>query len=80
MLEGCEPRTAFPAWDSAGVTMDELADTLTDLGCTEVVQLDGGGSAALFFDGRPMVKGADRNDIAFLAAERAVPGAWMVWE
>ena len=80
VLEGCEPRTAFPAWDSAGVTMDELADTLTDLGCTEVVQLDGGGSAALFFDGRPMVKGADRNDIAFLAAERAVPGAWMVWE
>lgn len=80
MLEGCEPRTAFSPADSVGVTAAELADELVALGCSDVVQLDGGGSAAMYFDGRPIAKGADRNDIPFVAAERAVAGAWLVWE
>ncbi|MBN8246767.1 MAG: phosphodiester glycosidase family protein [Verrucomicrobia bacterium] len=37
---------------SVGMTLEELARTLRDLGCTEAMNLDGGGSATLWADGR----------------------------
>ena len=79
LAEGCEPRTALPECDSEGATAEELTRFLLDLGCSDVVQLDGGGSAALSFEGDPIAKGADRHDIPFVARERVVPGAWCYW-
>lgn len=36
---------------SVGMTLDELADFLVKLGCQEAMNLDGGGSATLWYDG-----------------------------
>ena len=37
---------------SAGMTLDELATYLVELGCQEAMNLDGGGSATLWFHGK----------------------------
>jgi len=37
---------------SAGMTLDELARYLVELGCQEAMNLDGGGSATLWYDGK----------------------------
>jgi hypothetical protein len=37
--------------ESVGMTLDELAHWLTKLGCREAMNLDGGGSATLWFEG-----------------------------
>lgn len=66
MLER-HPRTAF-GWNdqffflvqvdgrqkdlSLGMTLDELSDYLVKLGCTEAMNLDGGGSSSLWFEGK----------------------------
>jgi hypothetical protein len=66
MLER-HPRTAF-GWNkecyflvqvdgrqrdlSVGMTLDELSKWLVKLGCEEALNLDGGGSSSLWFDGR----------------------------
>jgi len=66
MLER-HPRTAF-GWNersfflvqvdgrqkdlSLGMTLDELSKFLVKLGCTEAINLDGGGSSSLWFDGK----------------------------
>ena len=34
------------------MTLDELANFLVRLGCSEAINLDGGGSATLWFDGK----------------------------
>jgi hypothetical protein len=44
----CDGRTRH----DAGMTLPELADTMIDLGATEAMNLDGGGSAALVYAGR----------------------------
>ena len=66
MLER-HPRTAFGWNDTAfflvqvdgrqkdlslGMTLAELSDYLVKLGCTDAVNLDGGGSSCLWFDGK----------------------------
>jgi hypothetical protein len=38
--------------DEAGMTMTELGETMAALGCEDAINLDGGGSASLIFDGR----------------------------
>ena len=38
--------------DDAGMTFAELADALLELGATDALNLDGGGSASLVYDGR----------------------------
>jgi hypothetical protein len=40
------------ATDEAGLTLAELAETLVKLGAEDAINLDGGGSASLVFDGR----------------------------
>ena len=66
MLER-HPRTAF-GWNkqwyflvqvdgrqrdlSVGMTLDELSAWLVKLGCEEALNLDGGGSSSLWFEGR----------------------------
>jgi hypothetical protein len=44
----CDGRTAR----DAGMTLPELADALVDLGATDALNLDGGGSASLVYQGR----------------------------
>jgi exopolysaccharide biosynthesis protein len=36
---------------SVGMTLDELSAYLVELGCTDAMNLDGGGSATLWFNG-----------------------------
>lgn len=38
--------------NSSGMTLDELGAFLVKLGCTDAMNLDGGGSATLWYDGR----------------------------
>lgn len=44
----CDGRTR----GDAGMTLGELADAMIDLGATEALNLDGGGSASLVYEGR----------------------------
>ena len=59
---------------SAGVTMTEFAEIFQDLGATVAYNLDGGGSATMYFDGEvvnvPQGNGDERptSDIFYLAA------------
>jgi exopolysaccharide biosynthesis protein len=39
---------------SAGMTLPELADYMLKLGCEEAMNLDGGGSATCWYNGRVM--------------------------
>ena len=43
----CDGRTD----DDAGLTLDELSEAMIDLGATDAINLDGGGSASLVIDG-----------------------------
>jgi len=45
---------------SEGMTLDELARFLLQLGCTDAMNLDGGGSATLWFDGEVRNSPCDR--------------------
>jgi hypothetical protein len=45
---------------SVGMTLDELAKFLVDLGCEEAMNFDGGGSATLWFDGQVRNSPCDR--------------------
>lgn len=40
-----------------GATLDWLTDKMKELGCTEALNLDGGGSAVMFFNGKILVSG-----------------------
>ena len=67
-IQGTQPRTAIGWVDtnhymlvvvdgrdegySRGVTMTELAGIMSDLGCRVAYNLDGGGSSAMYWDGR----------------------------
>lgn len=70
VLVVCEGRN-----DSSGVTHQELADFMYSLGCKEAFNLDGGGSAALTYNGKYYNKlaGSERavSDIIYFAT--AVP-------
>ncbi len=60
---------------SAGVTMSEFAEIFQDLGATVAYNLDGGGSATMYFNGElvnnPLGKGTERgtSDILYIAAD-----------
>ncbi|MCB1108735.1 MAG: phosphodiester glycosidase family protein [Chlamydiia bacterium] len=44
-----------------GLTLQELTDLMLDLGCTDALNLDGGGSTTLFYDGLVRNTPADMN-------------------
>jgi exopolysaccharide biosynthesis protein len=48
LLIACDGRTGR----DAGMTLSELASALVKLGATDALNLDGGGSASLVYDGR----------------------------
>lgn len=78
-IEGCEPRSAFAESDSVGGSLAELSRYLLQLGCTEAVALDSGGSAEIVFAGKSIVRPADRNDVPLVAVQRLGPGGWLVF-
>jgi hypothetical protein len=57
--------------ESRGLTLDELAQVMRDLGCVEALNLDGGGSSALIVNGalvnRPEGQESDREVMSALA-------------
>lgn len=80
LIEGCESRTFFSEYDSAGGSTNDLTTRFLNLGCHEAVALDEGGSAQIAFRGQHMARVADRNDVPLIPAERVIPGAWMVFD
>lgn len=76
--EACEPRTYRRGHDSRGASLPQLRDALLKLGCTDIIALDGGGSAGIVVSGEPTGAPADRFDIAGLPLERPLAGAFVV--
>ena len=58
----CDGRTRR----DAGMTLAELADALVSLGATEALNLDGGGSASLVYDGRLRNRPRESHGVALL--------------
>jgi len=77
-IEGCESRSIRSNFDSQGADVGALQDICQNLGCHTAVALDGGGSATIFVEGRPLFRPSDRHDVALLPRERLVPGMWAV--
>ena len=48
--------TADESSNSAGIDLYDLADKMAELGCDTALNLDGGGSATLYFNGKVMNK------------------------
>lgn len=62
-----------------GLTLLELANTMKDLGCTDAINLDGGGSSSLFLHGQTVNKAFGDADEGFgLHSHRAVSDAIVV--
>jgi phosphodiester glycosidase len=79
VIEGCEPRSFFAGSDTVGGSLSELTRYLLQLGCTDAVALDSGGSSDIIFGGTSLVRPADRNDVPLAAAKRLLPGGWFVY-
>jgi len=59
--------------DSTGASLSEMAEIASDLGLRNAVNLDGGGSAQILFDGVRALRISDRNKEDNSDAERLVP-------
>jgi exopolysaccharide biosynthesis protein len=57
---------------SEGATLVQEARILKDLGCSEALNLDGGGSSCLLVNGKETTKPSDRG------GQRAVPGVFLI--
>lgn len=55
----CEGRNKTP--DTPGLTLKNVADLLLDLGCTEAINLDGGGSSCMLINGKETIIPSDDN-------------------
>jgi hypothetical protein len=58
--------------DAAGATLVQEAQLLKELGCTEALNLDGGGSSCLLINGKETIKPSDKE------GERPVPGVFII--
>jgi len=61
----------FPAI-AEGVNLTQEAQLLKDLGCTEALNLDGGGSSCLLVNGKPTIQVSDKE------GQRPVPAVFMI--
>ncbi|MHA4810614.1 phosphodiester glycosidase family protein [Flavitalea flava] len=57
---------------AAGASLDQEAKILSDLGCYEALNLDGGGSSCMLVNGRETIKPSDKE------GERPVPAVFMI--
>ncbi len=64
----CDGRTAR----DAGMTLAELADALVGLGATDALNLDGGGSASLVYDGRLRNRPREQHGVDLLEGRAVV--------
>lgn len=55
----CEGRNKTP--DTPGLTLENVADLLLDLSCTEAINLDGGGSSCMLINGEETIIPSDNN-------------------
>lgn len=55
-----------------GASLNQLAGILTDLGCVEALNLDGGGSSCLLVNGKETIKPSDKE------GERAIPAVFII--
>jgi hypothetical protein len=58
----CEGRNKTPG--TPGLTLQNVADLLLDLGCTEALNLDGGGSSCMLINGKETIIPSDGNQRA----------------
>ena len=58
--------------DAAGITLQEEAEILRDLGCYEALNLDGGGSSCLLINGKETIRPSDAS------GQRPVPAVFLV--
>ena len=52
----------------AGLTTANVAKVMKDLGCTEALNLDGGGSSFMLVNGKETIKGSDGKQRKVLTA------------
>jgi len=45
-----------------GMNLEELANLMKDLGCTDAMNLDGGGSSTFWLDGKVMNSPSDKHE------------------
>ena len=57
---------------AAGITLQEEAEILRDLGCYEALNLDGGGSSCLLINGKETIRPSDA------AGQRPIPAVFLV--
>lgn len=57
---------------AGGATLNQLAQIMIDLGCTEALNLDGGGSTCLLVNGKETVKPSDKT------GQRPVPAVFLI--
>lgn len=62
----CEGRNQTP--NTPGFTLEETAKILKDLGCTEALNLDGGGSSCMLVNGQETIKPSDGDQRAVTSA------------
>jgi exopolysaccharide biosynthesis protein len=55
-----------------GATLEQEAKLLIDLGCTEALNLDGGGSSCMLINGKETIKPSDKT------GERPVPAVFLI--
>ncbi|OYW18215.1 MAG: hypothetical protein B7Z54_06555, partial [Sphingobacteriales bacterium 12-47-4] len=55
-----------------GASLTQLAQMLKEIGCTEAMNLDGGGSSCLIINGKETIKPSDKE------GQRAVPGVFVI--
>ncbi len=55
----CEGRNKTP--NTPGMTLKNVADILLELGCTEAINLDGGGSSCMLVNGKETIIPSDKN-------------------
>lgn len=71
--EGAAKLGHTPGVDSCGASLSEMADICADVGMTNAVNLDGGGSAQILVNDRRRLMISDRNTGDYSEAERPVP-------
>lgn len=67
----CEGRNKTP--NTPGLSLKEVADLLLSLGCTEAINLDGGGSSCMLINGKETIIPSDKN------GQRAVTNAVAIY-
>ena len=66
MLFVCEGRNMTP--NTPGFTLAEVAQIMADLGCVELLNLDGGGSSCMLVNGKETIKPSDGQQRAIVSA------------